>query len=197
MSSSLPVVMKNGEQTIDARALHAFLENGKQFADWIKERIEQYDFKENLDFAVASPFSEASWGGQNRRDYALTVGMAKELCMVERNDKGRQARLYFIDCERRAKMMPSGLDALARQFEKINADSAKYVEGRQIEAVRAYLNGKAVRVSLAPTQHSVDQESRIKALLAEDPSRSANSIHRIVGGNTERVFRLVRKLRNA
>jgi phage anti-repressor protein len=107
LSHALPVVVNtNGEQTIDARSLHKFLENGDTFSHWIKDRIEQYDFKENGDYfdRGISPYQTSVRGGDRRsREYALAVGMAKELCMVERNAKGKQARLYFLECERRAK----------------------------------------------------------------------------------------------
>ena len=89
------------QQTVNARELHAFLENHDHFSTWIKDRISQYGFVENQDFVIASGNSEAIRGGHNRLDYFLSLDMAKELSMVERNAKGKQARQYFIDCEKR------------------------------------------------------------------------------------------------
>src|SRR5690606_17518660 len=90
-------------QTVNARDLHGFLEVGKDFSTWIKDRIDQYDFVENQDF-VCSPVSGSEGrGGHNRKDYHLSIDMAKELSMVERNHKGKEARQYFIECERQAK----------------------------------------------------------------------------------------------
>lgn len=86
----------------DARELHTYLKNGDKFADWIKVRVEKYGFEENRDFAIASGNSEAKRGGHNRKDYHLSIDMAKELSMVENNDQGRTARRYFIDMERKA-----------------------------------------------------------------------------------------------
>jgi anti-repressor protein len=104
LSHALPVVVNtNGEQTIDARALHTFLENGDHFTSWIQVRIKQYGFIENTDFWSFSANAEKPQGGRPSNEYTLTVSTAKELCMVERNAKGKQARLYFIECERRAK----------------------------------------------------------------------------------------------
>lgn len=88
-------------QTVNARDLHAFLKNRDHFATWIKDRIEQFDFVENRDFATYSENSEKG-RGRPSIEYALSLGMAKELAMVERSDQGKQARLYFIECERRA-----------------------------------------------------------------------------------------------
>lgn len=99
------VIDHQSVQTVDARTLHTFLEVGKDFSTWIKDRIEQYSFEQGKDFEVfCSPESVSKdsegRGGHNRKDYALTLDMAKELAMVERTPKGKQARQYFIECER-------------------------------------------------------------------------------------------------
>lgn len=99
MGELIKVQNENGKQTVNARDLHEFLEVGKDFSNWIKDRVEQFGFAENQDFIV---FAESGEKGRPRQDYHLTLDMAKELSMVERNDKGKQARLYFIECERRA-----------------------------------------------------------------------------------------------
>jgi len=88
--------------TVNGRDLHAFLEVQHQFRDWIKNRIEEYGFEEGKDFREI--FSEST-GGRPSKDYALSVDMAKELSMVERTAKGKQARQYFIRCERIAQTM--------------------------------------------------------------------------------------------
>ena len=98
-------------QTVNARDLHAFLGVGKVFAAWITERIEAYSFSEGADFVVFSETGKNPQGGRPAKEYALTLDMAKELGMVERNEQGRRVRLYFIECERRAKA--SGPEALA------------------------------------------------------------------------------------
>lgn len=93
----------NNEPTLlcNARELHAFLEVGKRFASWITERLTEYGFIANQDYVIASQNREAKTrGGHNRKDYHLTLDTAKELAMVERNEKGRQIRRYFIECEK-------------------------------------------------------------------------------------------------
>ncbi len=94
------------EMTINARDLHAFLAVGKDFSNWIKCRIQQFGFIENQDFVciedLSSPNLASSKSRQRRiKEYHLTIGMAKELSMVERTPKGKEARQYFIECERR------------------------------------------------------------------------------------------------
>lgn len=87
-------------QTVNARDLHAFLGVGKDFSNWIKDRIAAYSFNENSDFVCSPILASEGRGGHNRLDYHLTLDMAKEMAMVERNAKGREARRYFIACER-------------------------------------------------------------------------------------------------
>lgn len=103
-------------QLCNARDLHAFLDVRRDFSNWIKGRIAEYGFIEGEDFSpnlgkstgvggddLCSPdLASKQRGGHNRIDYHLTLDMAKELAMIENNDQGRQARRYFIQCERAA-----------------------------------------------------------------------------------------------
>ena len=92
-------------QTVNARELHAFLEIGKDFSTWINDRIKQFEFSEGVDFIKFPEIGEST--SKPLMQYALTLDMAKELSMVERNAKGKQARQYFIECERVAKSAPA------------------------------------------------------------------------------------------
>ena len=92
--------------TVSARQLHSFLEVGKDFSNWIKDRINAFGFAEGQDLVIVETLSSPNLASsksraQTTKEYFLTIDMAKELSMVERNDKGRQARRYFIECERR------------------------------------------------------------------------------------------------
>ncbi|SCX76947.1 anti-repressor protein [Nitrosospira sp. Nsp13] len=87
-------------QAINARELHAFLGVKSEFRNWIKNRIDDFGFIDEQDFAMVGKNLP---GGGRQTDYYVTLDMAKELAMVERNEKGKQARQYFIECERRAK----------------------------------------------------------------------------------------------
>lgn len=92
-------------QTCNARELHVFLESKQDFTTWIKTRINQYGFVENVDYLLHKFVEQVPHQGgirQNTKtDYFITLNMAKELAMVERTAKGREARLYFIECEHR------------------------------------------------------------------------------------------------
>ncbi|AHB80186.1 phage antirepressor Ant [Escherichia coli] len=85
---------------VNARDLHGFLEVGKDFSNWIRAKLNEYGFVENLDYILFSP-NLAKTPGRRRKDYHLTLDTAKELAMVERNEKGRQIRRYFIECEKK------------------------------------------------------------------------------------------------
>ncbi|WP_455474745.1 antA/AntB antirepressor family protein [Bartonella sp. B30(2025)] len=105
ISISKQTIGQETVQTVNARDLHVFLEVGRDFTTWIKDRINKYRFIENRDYIVFTNFGENLQGGRPSKDYALTLDVAKELSMVENNQKGREARQYFIECERRAKQM--------------------------------------------------------------------------------------------
>ena len=87
--------------TVDGRTLHGVLGVRRDFSNWIKGRISKYDFIESQDFEVFAKTGENSEGGRPSQEYTCTLDMGKELCMVENNEKGRIARRYFIECERR------------------------------------------------------------------------------------------------
>ena len=75
-------------QTVNARGLHEFLESRQEFANWIKSRIADFGFIDNQDFLTI--LSKTSNGGRPSREHYISLDMAKELAMVERNDKGKQ-----------------------------------------------------------------------------------------------------------
>lgn len=95
----IKITEQNGERAVNARELHQFLEVKSRFGDWIKNRINEYGFVENQDFVSVSKNLE---NGGRTIEYAISLDMAKELSMVERNEKGKLARLYFIEMEKKA-----------------------------------------------------------------------------------------------
>ena len=100
MQELIKITENNGNQAVSARELHAFLESKQDFSNWIKNRIEKYGFVENQDFEVFNKFIENPSGGRPKTEYILSMDMAKELAMVEGNEKGKQARKFFIECEK-------------------------------------------------------------------------------------------------
>jgi anti-repressor protein len=90
-------------KAVSARELYVFLEIQSEFSHWIK-RMFDYGFVENQDFNSVI-FDEVRFEGNRQvkrqvHDYALTLDTAKEISMLQRNDKGKQARQYFIEVEK-------------------------------------------------------------------------------------------------
>lgn len=84
--------------SVNARKIHEYLEVKTVFATWIKRAIEKYDFNENEDYISILTDSKSG-----KRDFIVTLDMAKELAMLENNDKGKETRKYFINFEKKAK----------------------------------------------------------------------------------------------
>lgn len=82
--------------SVNARELHSFLQSDIRFNDWISRRIKKYEFIENQDYIKIT----TKVGNATAYDYFITLDVAKELCMVENNEKGREARRYFIEAEK-------------------------------------------------------------------------------------------------
>jgi anti-repressor protein len=143
--------------SVDARELHAFLESKQRFADWIKGRINQYGFTQGVDFVA----NHSSMTSPPRIEYVVSIDMAKELAMVERNQKGREVRQYFLECERRAKessqapqfqipqTLPEAL-RLAAQLAEEKQQALEVIKQKdQLIVAVADLNIKAGQVSIA------------------------------------------------
>jgi len=98
MQELIKIENVEGKETVAARELHIFLESKQEFTTWIKSRILTYGFTQDVDFIEFDKLVNSS--SKARIEFHLTLDMAKELSMVERNDKGKQARKYFIECEK-------------------------------------------------------------------------------------------------
>lgn len=102
-------VNNNQEQIVSGRVLHMFFGVETPYMKWF-ERMLQYGFDENRDFWTK--MSEST-GGRPSTDHIMKLDMAKELCMLARNEKGKQARHYFLEVEREwnspEKVMPRAL----------------------------------------------------------------------------------------
>ena len=109
-------IQNQSVQLVNARDLHKLLGNGKQFSDWIQHRISKYGFSENLDFTVLHQLVNVDRGffgirQETLNEYHITLAMAKELCMLERSEIGRQARRHFIKMEQHAIALATEMQA--------------------------------------------------------------------------------------
>lgn len=94
----IPISEHNGKRAVSARDLYNFLECTERFQSWFDRQL-QYGFVENVDFVGCKVFNTLA--NQELQDYAITIDMAKEVSMLQRSEKGKLARKYFIACEQK------------------------------------------------------------------------------------------------
>ena len=113
-------VNDNNEVIVSARELYDFLEIKTKYTMWF-DRMSEYGFEEGQDFI---PFLGESNGGRPSVDHAIKLDMAKEIAMIQRSDKGKQARKYFLDVEK-AWNSPEKIMERALQIAKQRAEEAE------------------------------------------------------------------------
>ena len=150
----IPIKNNDGRTVVNARDLHEFLESRKDFSSWIKDRIERYDLVENEDYVILLPQKgeQTGRGGHNKIDYVLTLDAAKELSMVEGNEKGKQARKYFIACEK-----------------KLKGENPSYLIADPIKRAEAWIQEEKERQALKEQAKQLTEENKnLEAQIEED-----------------------------
>lgn len=130
MNELIRITEKDGKQAVSARELHVFLEVKSNFTTWTA-RMFEYGFEEDKDFI---PILEKSTGGRPSVDYALTLDTAKHWCMMQRSEKGMQARQYFIEAEKRFREILFGQFQIPQSYSEallLAANQAKHIEDQQ------------------------------------------------------------------
>ena len=121
MNELLKVNYEADRITLSARELHKFLELSERFSNWF-ERMKQYGFVENQDYLGRKVFNTLA--KQELQDYEITLDMAKEITMIQRNEKGKQARQYFIEVEKQwnspERIIARGLIESQKMIENLN-----------------------------------------------------------------------------
>lgn len=141
MNELIPITYHNDNPAVSARDLHEFLEVGSEYSHWFK-RMCEYGFTEGQDF---SPFLTESTGGRPAQDAALSIDMAKEICMLQRNEKGKIARQYFLQLEKDwnspEKVMARALRIADKRLkmleEKVEADRPKVLFADSVTASKS------------------------------------------------------------
>lgn len=124
---------ESGQQVVSARELYEFLEVKTEFTKWC-ERMFEYGFSEHQDYQkVTVKNDDNSKGGRSTLiDYALTIDTSKEIAMLQRSEKGKQARVYFIECEKKLKdKLPSYL--IKDEIERAKAWIIEAEEKKQLQ----------------------------------------------------------------
>lgn len=141
MNELIKITYNNDRPAVSARDLHDFLEVGARFNDWFP-RMCEYGFAEGEDYYSFLSNRADGLSGKPRQDAVLTIDMAKEICMIQRNEKGRQARQYFLQIEKDwnspEKVMARALqiagDKLKKLESKIEADAPKVLFADAVSA---------------------------------------------------------------
>lgn len=100
MNELIKVTVQNDQQLVSARELHKGLKLRKQFTDWVKQNFKEFEDGEDFVFTPGS-VNMPNGGTKQIQDYALTLDMAKQLCMMSHTELGRKYRKYFIELERK------------------------------------------------------------------------------------------------
>lgn len=154
--------------TVNARDLHAGLQSKRDFSNWIKTRITKYGFQEGVDYKIllAKSGEQTGSGGHNAKEYDITLDMAKELSMVENNEKGRLARRYFIWREQQALPIQPSV-------------SVAEIERRMMQALGGMVKG-IVNKQIAPKIEQLSQ--KVDGVLAIRPAGVAVTSSRTARG---------------
>lgn len=132
MEDLIKINYETGEPMVNARELHEGLEIKTAFKDWFP-RMCEYGFENGRDFCS---FLSESTGGRPRLEYKITIDMAKQICMIQRTEKGKQYRQYFLDLEK-AWNTPEQVMARALKIANATVDSlkerCKFLGGQVVE----------------------------------------------------------------
>ncbi|HEC1889522.1 TPA: antA/AntB antirepressor family protein [Campylobacter jejuni] len=157
LSIYFPHTELQGAFPANVKFLFYFLEIDTKFADWIKNRISHYNFIENQDYIIELVYTK----GRPRKEYYVTLDMAKELCMVENNEKGRQARRYFIECEKRLKNLEQ------EQMEKLAFHQSLGYKSQLAQQKQKYENEiKALKYDLEQSKNNF--KDKLNCILAKN-----------------------------
>jgi phage anti-repressor protein len=183
------IMQDDGTVAVSGRDLHDFLEVDTPYTQWF-DRMIDYGFTQNVDFTGLSQKSEKPTGGRPRVDHALTLDMAKEVAMIQRTDKGRQARQYFIAVESRYKQLaalpqtPEEKLALTMEVANRSAEKVRKLDGRVTDLEKnapiapgeySYIS-RQVRnvVESYVNMHHLRLTQKQRGLLYKDVSRGMN-----------------------
>ena len=149
MNELIKINYESDRPTVLARDLHEFLEVETPFNKWFS-RMCEYGFTDGADFQT---FLSESTGGRPATDAQLTIDMAKEICMLQRNEKGKQARQYFLQLEREWNSPEAVMSRALRmaeerleRFKTINANLS--VQNAIMQPKAEYFDGLCDRGSL-------------------------------------------------
>lgn len=124
MEEIIKINYESEQPTVSARELHEGLEISERFQSWFNRQL-QYGFEENTDYVGCKEFNTLA--RQELQDYKISIDMAKQICMIQRTDKGKQYRQYFLDLEKAwntpEQVMARALKIANNEIEKLKTDN--------------------------------------------------------------------------
>jgi len=156
-----------GSQVVSARDLHNFLGVTERFSNWC-QRMFSYGFVENEDYLGCKVFNTLA--NQELQDFALTLDTAKEIAMLQRSEKGKQARQYFIECEKQIRHVTAPQTSLPQTYaealralaEKIESEEQLKAENQKMSAKSEYVD-KVLSSSTQITTTTIAKELGMSA----------------------------------
>lgn len=131
MNEIIKINYETEQPTVSARDLHDGLEIKSKYADWFKN-MTAYGFVENVDYFT---FSKNLENGGRTIEHEISVDMAKQICMIQRSEKGRQYRQYFLDLEKAwntpEQVMARALKIAGQTIDKLKGENAGLLEDVQ------------------------------------------------------------------
>lgn len=142
---------EKGEPTVSCRELYKFLEVTERYSNWFK-RMLQYGFVENVDYLGCKVFNTQA--KQELQEHILKISMAKEIAMLQRNDKGKQIRQYFIEVE---KKYNDPLYQMARSLQYANS----IIQQNKIEINKLELENKEQKEIIIEQKPKVEYYDKV------------------------------------
>lgn len=184
----------SGEKVVYGTELFQILQSRRQYTDWIKDRFKECDAVENVDYESFSQKNEKPKGGRPAMEYIIKLDTAKEMAMLERNEKGKQVRRYFIQVEKRYQ---KGITKKQTGNEKLhvmemNARSRMaqmYLKIGQVDT----LSPTYKTVMAAKASEVLSGEQLISLPKVEEKTYSADEIGKQLGISANKVGRLANK----
>ncbi|MCT1450615.1 antA/AntB antirepressor family protein [Corynebacterium sp. p3-SID1194] len=178
MNELIPLTEREGVQAVMGRDLHTFLEVRTPYDKWMPRMLE-YGFVAGQDFSTK--MSETSHlGGRPRTDHIVTLDMAKEIAMIQRTDRGKQARQYFIEVEKRA-----------RQVEELTPEQLMAKALLQAESTMKDLEVRAVTAEASLEAAAPALEYHEKFVAEDDDLTTIDDFARVYGTTGPKVRALM------
>jgi anti-repressor protein len=180
MNELIKITEKDGKKAVSARELYKFLGASERFGNWIERQL-QYGFTEGVDYIGCKEFNTLA--NQELNDLALTIECAKEISMLQKSEKGKEARLYFIAMEKRAIELNKPKEVSRKELAQMVIDLENEKEALAIESHKK----TELIEELAPKASIYDKISDCTNL------KSMGEVAKVLGFGRNTLFEILRQ----